>query len=115
MLSAAWLVALVFHSPDVALDKSLYLDWVDFSRFIVAHFGNGLPEDVLVLLLRDLPMIVVRLEGQLHFLYHTLLAIQLLQELLLDLHLHSRTGQLIQNLKLALVHSHGGLGVDLQG
>ena len=53
----------------------------DSTAPLATHLLNGLPEDVLVLLLGHLSLLVERLDGQLHLLHRPLLHVQLLHVL----------------------------------
>lgn len=72
----------VFVALDVQLHEVADFDRVDFPGAAVTNLMHCFPEDVFVFVLVDVFALIVRFDGQLHFLHGALLGMQLLQVLI---------------------------------
>lgn len=72
----------VFVALDVQLYKVADFDRVDFPGTAVADLMHSFPEDVFVFVLVDVFALIVRFDGELHFLHCSLLGVQLFQVLI---------------------------------
>lgn len=65
----------VLVSLDIKLYQVTHFDWVDFSSPAVTDLMYCFPQDIFVFVLVDVFALIVRFDGQLHFLHCTLLGV----------------------------------------